>query len=98
MRPSPFPDRPHYPADNTKQQTIADVNVRSHTFRFITPGDSERLKVPNACVGCHTDKNNAWASEQLKRWPELSPWRVASRDDGSRITPGTSFSVPRRVP
>ena len=73
-------------------------DVRSHTFRFITPGDSERLKVPNACVGCHADKNNAWASEQLKRWPELSPWRVASREDGSRINPGTSFSAPRRVP
>jgi predicted CXXCH cytochrome family protein len=57
-------------------QTIADVNVRSHTFRFITPSESERLKVPNACIGCHKDKTNAWASEQLKSWPEISPWRV----------------------
>ena len=57
-------------------QTIADVNVRSHTFRFIMPAESERLKVPNPCVGCHKDKTNAWATEQLKRWPEISPWRV----------------------
>ncbi len=57
-------------------QTIADVNVRSHTFRFITPSESERLKVPNACIGCHKDKTNPWASEQLKSWPEISPWRV----------------------
>jgi predicted CXXCH cytochrome family protein len=58
------------------EQTIADVNVRSHTFKFIMPSDSERLKMPNPCVGCHTDKNNAWATEQLGRWPEVSPWRV----------------------
>jgi predicted CXXCH cytochrome family protein len=58
------------------EQTIADVNVRSHTFRFITPSESERLKVPNACVGCHKDKTNTWATDELKRWPEVSPWRV----------------------
>jgi predicted CXXCH cytochrome family protein len=60
------------------EQTIADVNVRSHTFRFITPGESERLKVPNPCVVCHKDKTNAWAADELKRWPELSPWRVGN--------------------
>ena len=57
-------------------QTIADVNVRSHTFRFITPAQSEHLKVPNACVTCHKDRSNAWATEELKKWPEFSPWRV----------------------
>jgi predicted CXXCH cytochrome family protein len=59
-------------------QTIADVNVRSHTFRFITPSESERLKVPNACIGCHKDRTNAWASDQLRSWPELSPWRIGN--------------------
>jgi len=58
------------------EQTIADVNVRAHTFKFITPAESEQFKVPNACVGCHTDKTNAWATEALKKWPEISPWRV----------------------
>ena len=57
-------------------QTIADVNVRSHTFRFLTPAQSEQLKVPNACVTCHKDRSNAWATEELKKWPEFSPWRV----------------------
>ena len=32
------------------EQTIADVNVRSHTFRFITPAESEQLKIPNPCT------------------------------------------------
>jgi predicted CXXCH cytochrome family protein len=59
------------------EQTIADVNVRSHTFRFITPGESDRLKIPNPCTGCHTDRTTTWATEALKKWPGISPWRVA---------------------
>jgi predicted CXXCH cytochrome family protein len=58
------------------EQTIADVNVRSHTFAFITPTATEQLKVPNACNTCHTDKSPQWAHDALKQWPELSPWRV----------------------
>jgi predicted CXXCH cytochrome family protein len=58
------------------EQTIANVNVRSHTFRFITPSETERLKVPNPCIGCHKDKTNAWATDELKKWPEISPWRI----------------------
>ena len=58
------------------EQTIADVNVRSHTFAFITPTATEQLKVPNACNTCHTDKSPEWAHDALKQWPELSPWRV----------------------
>jgi len=50
--------------------------VRSHTMRFISPGAAERLKVPNACTGCHADKSNAWAIDALRSWPEHSPWRV----------------------
>jgi predicted CXXCH cytochrome family protein len=58
------------------EQTIANVSVRSHTFRFVTPEESEQFKIPNACVDCHKDKSNAWATAALKKWPNLSPWRV----------------------
>ena len=58
------------------EQTIADVNVRAHTFRFISPATTDSLKVPNPCTACHTDKTTAWALDALKTWPELSPWRV----------------------
>src|SRR6185436_1849503 len=47
-------------------QTIADVNVRSHTFRFVTPAMTEALKIPNPCTSCHKDKTNAWATEALR--------------------------------
>ena len=60
------------------EQTIADVNVRSHTFRFITPAMTEQFKIPNPCTTCHKDKSNAWATDALKHWPERSPWRMAN--------------------
>jgi len=59
------------------QQTIANVNVRSHTFKFITPAMSEQLKIPNACTGCHTDRSNAWATDALRGWAGISPWRAS---------------------
>lgn len=59
------------------EQTLADINVRSHTFRFITPAMTDQYKIPNPCTNCHKDKNTAWAAEQMKAWPNISPWRMA---------------------
>ena len=61
------------------EATIADVNVRSHTFKFITPALTEQFKIPNPCTSCHTDKSTAWAKAAMKKWPGVSPWRVASK-------------------
>jgi predicted CXXCH cytochrome family protein len=58
------------------EQTIADINVRSHTFQFITPAMTDQYKIPNACTGCHKDKTTAWATAALKTWTNVSPWRV----------------------
>ena len=59
------------------EQTIADVNVRSHTFRFITPAMTEQFKIPNPCTTCHKDKTTAWATDALKHWTDRSPWRMS---------------------
>jgi predicted CXXCH cytochrome family protein len=59
------------------EQTIADVNVRSHTFHFVTPAMSDSLKIPNACNVCHSDKSSLWATAALKSWTDRSPWRTA---------------------
>ena len=56
--------------------TIADVKVRAHTFAFITPVMTDKYKIPNPCTTCHTDKTTAWATEELRRWPERSAWRM----------------------
>jgi predicted CXXCH cytochrome family protein len=59
------------------EQTISDVMVRSHTFRFISPTLTESVKMPNSCNACHTDKTTEWALIALRSWPEFSVWRVA---------------------
>jgi predicted CXXCH cytochrome family protein len=58
-------------------QTLGDVNVRSHTFHFVSPALSDSGKIPNACNVCHADKTTAWAANSLKTWSDRSPWRVA---------------------
>ena len=58
-------------------QTLGDVNVRSHTFRFVPPAETDAMKIPNACNVCHADKPSAWATDSLKSWKERSPWRMA---------------------
>jgi predicted CXXCH cytochrome family protein len=58
------------------EQTLGDVNVRSHTFKFIPPSSTDSMKVPNPCTTCHADKSTDWAVAALKTWPEFSPWRV----------------------
>ena len=65
----------HMPKIETE---IGDVNVRTHTFKFITPVSTETLKVPNPCTVCHSDKTAKWAADELRKWPEHSPWRVAN--------------------
>ncbi|MDB5172133.1 MAG: doubled domain protein [Phycisphaerales bacterium] len=57
-------------------QTLGDVNVRSHTFRFIGPAKTDALKIPNACNVCHTDKSTVWTADALKSWTDRSPWRM----------------------
>jgi hypothetical protein len=60
------------------EQTIADVMVRSHTFKFISPTTTETLKVPNPCTSCHSQESPQWATNELKSWKGKSPWRVAN--------------------
>ncbi len=58
------------------EQTIANVNVRSHTFRFISPTMTDKYKISNPCTDCHKGKSTAWATQELKTWSNVSPWRV----------------------
>jgi predicted CXXCH cytochrome family protein len=59
------------------EQTIKDNYVAAHTFRFITPQQTEQSGIPNPCVSCHTGKSNQWAKQELRNWNTTSPWRVA---------------------
>ena len=58
------------------EQTIADVNVRSHTFAFITPSMTDAYKIPNPCTSCHKDRSTEWARGAMRGWSNVSRWRV----------------------
>ena len=58
-------------------RTISDVNLRSHTFRFISPSETEKYGIPNPCTICHVDYTNESAAAALGEWGNVSPWRVS---------------------
>jgi len=55
---------------------IANVSVRSHTFRFMPPLLTAQYGEPNSCNTCHADKDAAWAQQNLDKWANVSPWRM----------------------
>jgi len=64
----------HMPAIQT--EGVPGAFVHAHTFRVITPQMTEAYKVPNPCTSCHNDKTTAWATQAMRDWPGMSPWRV----------------------
>ncbi len=60
------------------EQTIPGNYVAAHTFRFISPMETEQSGIPNPCTSCHADKSNAWAGAELRKWGSVSPWRVGN--------------------
>ena len=63
----------HMPKIQT--EGMPGVNVRAHTFRFVTPAMTDKYKIPNPCSTCHTGKSAEWAAQEMRHWPERSPWR-----------------------
>jgi len=54
----------HMPA-----RTYMEVDPRrDHSFRVPRPDLSVALGTPNACNGCHGDRDAAWAEAALRRW------------------------------
>jgi hypothetical protein len=41
---------------------------RDHSIRIPRPDLSDKLKSPNACIKCHNDKSNQWASDWCQKW------------------------------
>src|SRR5262245_37227473 len=44
-----------------------------HGLRVPRPDRSVALGVPNACTGCHADRNPEWAAEKVQSWYGRSP-------------------------
>jgi len=41
---------------------------RDHSFRIPRPDLTESVGAPNACNGCHTDRDAAWADATISEW------------------------------
>ena len=41
---------------------------RDHSFKIPRPDLSSQFNTPNACIKCHDDKSNQWASDNLEKW------------------------------
>jgi len=41
---------------------------RDHSFKIPRPDLSTNFSSPNACIKCHDDKSNQWASDSLEAW------------------------------
>ena len=54
----------HMPARN---YMVIDAR-RDHSFRVPRPDVSVAIGTPNACTGCHKDRDDAWAAEQVASW------------------------------
>ena len=58
------------------EQTIADVNVRSHTFAFISPAMTDEYRIPSPCLACHGEHDTKWVKDVMKTWVGISAWRM----------------------
>ena len=68
---------------------------RDHSFRIPDPASSELTGAPNACVQCHADRENAWASKNIQEWYGATGVRykhteilAKARANDSTILPG----------
>jgi hypothetical protein len=59
-----------------ESEGVPGAYVHAHTFKVITPQMTEQYKVPNPCTSCHDDKTTGWATQAMRDWPGMSPWRV----------------------
>lgn len=41
---------------------------RDHSFKIPRPDLASRTGAPNACTGCHTDRDSAWAAGRIAEW------------------------------
>jgi predicted CXXCH cytochrome family protein len=51
----------------TRSYMVVD-DRHDHSFRIPDPALSEALGVPNACNGCHLDRDPKWAVQSMQQW------------------------------
>ncbi len=69
---------------------------RDHGFKVPRPDLTERIGVPNACSGCHADRDAAWAAERIAEW--RGPDAPAPAKHWGETLAAARASDPRSVP
>ncbi|MFQ5415442.1 MAG: tetratricopeptide repeat protein [Myxococcota bacterium] len=71
------------------EKTFMEIDPRhDHSLRVPRPDLSQKLGTPNACNGCHTDRDAAWAAAAT------AEWYGAGRRSGPHF--GETFAAARR--
>lgn len=52
---------------------------RDHSFKIPRPHLSNQYQTPNACIGCHQEKDNDWAVKVVNKW-HGSPNRLSATE------------------
>jgi len=68
---------------------------RDHSFRIPRPDQSEKYGTPNACIGCHKDKSNQWATEAINNW--YGKTRQAHFSDALLLSSQNNLSTTERL-
>ena len=56
-------------------ETLGDVNVRSHTFRFVWPAQTDTLKDSERVQSLSHGQDDGVGDAALRSWNDRSPWR-----------------------
>jgi tetratricopeptide (TPR) repeat protein len=73
---------------------------RDHGFRVPRPDLSVAIGVPNACNGCHADRDAAWAAGHTAEWRQGAPWPphfALAFDAAHRGQPGAGADLAKLV-
>lgn len=70
---------------------------RDHSFKIPRPDLSIQYKTPNACTGCHEDKNDAWAAATLKQWHGLPAPLSATLHTFQELQSGRSVTITQHL-
>jgi len=72
---------------------------RDHSFKIPRPDISSKYGTPNACIKCHDNKSDQWASRNLEKWygkPEplnVNKKYLMNLNSGKKITLKQHFSI-----
>jgi len=69
---------------------------RDHSFRIPRPDLTTELGVPNACNGCHADRDALWAAREIAGWPGRRG--APPERDSPRPSPHPSSRPPSHLP